>query len=237
MKRARVAPEERAAPSVWRCVAETAAARRDGGAFVKALCAQPVMAATIVPLRSASTADRLHGEYMQHMFDTVRFGRLYDHPILRFQYLYERSPLPSVTTRAVVTCVEHCCRGTRHSQWSDGVQSWTVSDLLHRVDGPAITWPDGDAHWYVNGKFHRDADLPAVVLANGTKMWFRDGKLHRDQGAPAIERHDGLTAHFTHGQLDRLSSKAANDDWYVRIAWHRHCRLARPRKWVLWYNS
>lgn len=234
MKRVRGAGEERTTPNLWRCVAETAAIRRDGAAFVATVCAQRSMAMAAVPSRSASTADGLHGEYMQHMFDTVQFGHFDCHKYFGFQWLYEKSPLPSATRRGRLTCVEHRCRGAWHLQWSDGVQSWMVGDLLHRVDGPAITWPDGDAHWRIHGKLHRDGDLPAVVLANGTKMWFHDGKLHRDHGAPAIERHDGFTAHFTHGQLDRLSSKAANDDWYARIACYRDCRLVRPRKEILW---
>jgi len=25
-------------------------------------------------------------------------------------------------------------------------------DQLHRLDGPAVEWPDGDKEWYVDGK-------------------------------------------------------------------------------------
>ena len=34
--------------------------------------------------------------------------------------------------------------------------------LLHREDGPAVVWRDGDLEWYQNGQRHRDVD-PAVA--------------------------------------------------------------------------
>ena len=46
---------------------------------------------------------------------------------------------------------------------------------LHRVDGPAVEWPDGTREWWVNGQLHR-VDGPAIVRANGTRAWFVDGK-------------------------------------------------------------
>ena len=42
---------------------------------------------------------------------------------------------------------------------------------LHRVDGPAVEYANGDKQWWVNDKRHRE-DGPAVELANGTKEWW-----------------------------------------------------------------
>lgn len=28
--------------------------------------------------------------------------------------------------------------------------------ILHREDGPACEWADGNKYWYINGKFHRE---------------------------------------------------------------------------------
>lgn len=41
--------------------------------------------------------------------------------------------------------------------------------ILHRTDGPAIVWEDGDEEWYQNGELHR-MDGPAVTykLSNST---------------------------------------------------------------------
>ena len=37
---------------------------------------------------------------------------------------------------------------------------------LHREDGPAIEYANGNKHWYLNGKLHRE-DGPAIENANG----------------------------------------------------------------------
>jgi len=46
---------------------------------------------------------------------------------------------------------------------------------LHREDGPAIIWANGDKEWYINDKLHRE-DGPAIESANGDKKWFLNGK-------------------------------------------------------------
>jgi len=46
--------------------------------------------------------------------------------------------------------------------------------MLHRTDGPAIEWADGDKSWWVDGKRHR-IDGPAIEYASGAKEWFVDG--------------------------------------------------------------
>ena len=61
--------------------------------------------------------------------------------------------------------------------------------ILHRIDGPAIEYADGDKSWWVDGKMHQ-LDGPAVEYANGYKAWWVDGKRHR-LGGPAIEWTNG----------------------------------------------
>ena len=29
---------------------------------------------------------------------------------------------------------------------------WTLNGKLHREDGPAFEWPNGDREWYLNGE-------------------------------------------------------------------------------------
>ena len=49
--------------------------------------------------------------------------------------------------------------------WMDGGNTMYYADAtkkqLHRVDGPAVEYPNGDKEWWVNGKRHRE-DGPAV---------------------------------------------------------------------------
>lgn len=49
---------------------------------------------------------------------------------------------------------------------------------LHRIDGPAVIWPDGYKAWYVNGRLHRIDGPAREQCVNGhdfNEYWF-DGK-------------------------------------------------------------
>jgi hypothetical protein len=58
---------------------------------------------------------------------------------------------------------------------SDDSNFWFFDDKLHRTDGPAIEWKNGNRHWYSHGKLHR-TDGPAIEYYNGTKIWCINGK-------------------------------------------------------------
>ena len=45
----------------------------------------------------------------------------------------------------------------------------------HRLDGPAVEYPNGEKEWWVNGKKHR-LDGPAAEYANGNRQWWVDGE-------------------------------------------------------------
>jgi len=47
--------------------------------------------------------------------------------------------------------------------------------LVHREDGPAVEWCDGDKEWFLEGKHHREGG-PAVEYSNGDKYWYLNGK-------------------------------------------------------------
>lgn len=101
----------------------------------------------------------------------------------------------------------------------DGNKYWRNEDgLLHRIDGPAVEFADGDKHWYVKGVRHRE-DGPAIEHPNGHKEWYIDGKFHRTDG-PAIERADGGKAWWVNGQLHRVDGPAIGfadgyRAWYI----------------------
>ena len=82
---------------------------------------------------------------------------------------------------------------------------WYQNYQLHRVDGPAIEYPNGDKEWYQNGLLHRE-DGPAVEYADGDKIWYQNNKRHRLDG-PAIERADGDKAWYISGQLIDCSTQ------------------------------
>jgi hypothetical protein len=47
--------------------------------------------------------------------------------------------------------------------------------ILHRLDGPAAVFSNGNKFWYVNGEVHR-LDGPAAEYANGCKSWYINGE-------------------------------------------------------------
>ena len=58
-------------------------------------------------------------------------------------------------------------------EYSDGDKSWYQDGKLHRINGPGIEYGDGDNHWYQNGILHR-IDGPAIEYCNGDKSWYYD---------------------------------------------------------------
>jgi hypothetical protein len=51
---------------------------------------------------------------------------------------------------------------------------------LHREDGPAVEWSNGDKAWYLNGNYHR-ADGPAVVFTNYQSWWLNGRSYFHDE--------------------------------------------------------
>jgi hypothetical protein len=66
---------------------------------------------------------------------------------------------------------------------------WYLNGLLHREDGPACEYANGNKEWLRNGKLHRE-DGPALEDIHGNKEWYLNGNRHRENG-PAIEFADG----------------------------------------------
>tara|TARA_R110000868_G_scaffold99024_4_gene272661 strand:- start:18914 stop:19240 length:327 start_codon:yes stop_codon:yes gene_type:complete len=78
-----------------------------------------------------------------------------------------------------------------------GTKKWYLNGELHREDGPAIEWFDGEKEWYLNGKLHR-VDGHAIEWSNGTKEWFLNDLRHREDG-PAFESFNGNKYWYYHG--------------------------------------
>ena len=60
---------------------------------------------------------------------------------------------------------------------------------LHRLDGPAVEYENGEKQYWAENKLHR-LDGPALEHANGYKEYWIEGYLHRLDG-PAVESPNG----------------------------------------------
>lgn len=69
------------------------------------------------------------------------------------------------------------------SEWNlsnDGSIEWRCEGVLHRIDGPAVLYPNGDSEWYFNGTLHR-LDGPAVECEDGHIEYWVYGYLCKDE--------------------------------------------------------
>jgi len=91
----------------------------------------------------------------------------------------------------------------------EGTKRWYDQDKLHREDGPAIEYVNGDKLWFRQDKLHRE-DGPAVECSSaphkGNKYWWLNGERHREDG-PAIEYGTGDKNWYYNGKQIKCSSQ------------------------------
>jgi hypothetical protein len=87
-------------------------------------------------------------------------------------------------SRAIIDSVTHS-EGSTRKKTRRGYEWHDVAGQLHRVDGPALEWPDGSTSWYLHGQIHRE-DGPAQEWPDGSKQWWVHDRQHRTDG-PAVE--------------------------------------------------
>lgn len=98
------------------------------------------------------------------------------------------------------TCILHREDGPA-AEYTNGNTHWYLHGKLHHVDGPAIWEPQtGYQAWFLYGKLHRE-NGPAIIDSYGSYFWYYDGLLHRDEG-PAVEMFDGRKAWSHYGNSD-----------------------------------
>jgi hypothetical protein len=54
--------------------------------------------------------------------------------------------------------------------FEDGREEWYKNNLLHRDDGPSITWANGVMEWCLNGIYMR-IDGPSGIYPTGHLEW------------------------------------------------------------------
>ena len=55
------------------------------------------------------------------------------------------------------------------------MSSYILNGKYHRLDGPALEYPNGTKFWMVHGKYHR-TDGAAIEYSNGRKEYWLNGK-------------------------------------------------------------
>ena len=61
------------------------------------------------------------------------------------------------------------------------IESWELPNGdLHREDGPAVIYSNGDKEWFLNGKRHRE-DGPASIEINGDKEWWLNNEEYSEE--------------------------------------------------------
>lgn len=86
-------------------------------------------------------------------------------------------------------------------------QYWHENQLHRSEDAPAVIYPDGSVEYWVRGRLHREG-APAVLLSDGTQVWFRHGLKHRD-GGPAVIEANGVERWYRNDRLHRDNDKPA----------------------------
>ena len=90
---------------------------------------------------------------------------------------------------------------------------------LHKLNRPAVIYPNGTEFWYRDGdgERHRDNDLPAVILADDTEIWYQNEKLHRED-EPAVIHSDGIEEWYQDGEEIKKPGNSGN--WYDNFQWN-----------------
>jgi hypothetical protein len=65
-----------------------------------------------------------------------------------------------------------------------GTVLYELNGKLHRLEGPAVEWPDGYKAWFKFGFRHR-LEGPAVEWPSGAREWFENGRFRRKEEGKA----------------------------------------------------
>jgi len=80
------------------------------------------------------------------------------------------------------------------TELSNGDKHWYLNGKHHREDGPAVELPDGYKSWYLNGQLHR-TDGPAIEFPTGHKSWYLNGKHYTEEEYALIQFMNGVNVY------------------------------------------
>jgi len=84
---------------------------------------------------------------------------------------------------------------------------WYLNGELHREDGPAIEYSNGDMAWVINGETHR-LDGPAVKFGNWATSWFIND----------YEVTEEITQWAEENEID-LDNLSEDDKLLIKLVW------------------
>jgi hypothetical protein len=95
-------------------------------------------------------------------------------------------------------------------------EQWLTHGILHRENGPAITYSSGEYEWYNNGLLHRVGGPALYSHVNGhnydkLEEWYHYGMLHRVNGPASINTY----------LRDSSRGNAITEKWYINGLCHR----------------
>ena len=68
--------------------------------------------------------------------------------------------------------------GLPAAEYANGIKAWYVDGILHRIDGPAITYDyDGIDEWWVNGKKLITEEVENWIVDNNIDLTTEEGQL------------------------------------------------------------
>lgn len=109
--------------------------------------------------------------------------------------------------------------GGRTAAYPGAVEHWHRNGVLHRENGPALTFRNGAEGYYRDGVPHRE-DGPALTFGAGVERVRRRGESpHEDR--VSLAAIDGVEAYFRNGLLHRKGGPA----------------LTFSNGWEFWYHD
>jgi hypothetical protein len=103
-------------------------------------------------------------------------------------------------------------------------------NLIHREDGPAILYLNGDKAWFRYGEIHRE-DGPAIEYASGEKQWWFQGQLHRSNGPALIDKKRNYTAWYYFGLRHREDGPAVQHHNGDKEFWIQNKKYSEAEYW------
>ena len=61
---------------------------------------------------------------------------------------------------------------------NEGIKQWWLNGKLHREDGPAIEWANGDKYWLLNGKYYAEEEYKEEISKRKNSIHEKLVKIH-----------------------------------------------------------
>jgi hypothetical protein len=118
----------------------------------------------------------------------------------------------------------------RHEVTISGHEAFYRNDKFHRLDGPAVIYPEGSLFWFFEGKLHREGG-PAVIIANGerSQRWYVHGQCHREDGPAYTDRYGTQLFYLYNMQVGEhvVRDPEARKSWLESKPWEWWNQMTR----------